>query len=210
MCNHNTNVIQRGRDFCLTPQTNQASSTNSEPIVLSALNTATEEPVIVVADGTDITVLLSYFHENHRDVFFKPELKWTSVKEGRCRDIRLTQQLLGRPLCNNLLLMHAVTGSDTTSSLYGIGKITALHVFSTVEEISAIMLIFHSTEPCVKSLIQAGEKLICLLYKDNTGLSLDQLRFLIFCKKVSKSVEAVESKTLPPTSAAANLHIKRV
>ena len=180
-------------------------------IVLSALNTATEEPVIVVADDTDIIVLLLYhFHENHKDVFFKPEPKWTSVKEGRCWDIRLTQQLLGRHLCNNLLLMHALTGSDTTSSLYVIGKTTALYVISIVEEISAITPIFHSTEPCVESLIQAGEKLLCLLYKDNTGLSLDQLRFLIFCKKVSKSVEAVEPKTLPPSSAAANLHIKRV
>ena len=180
-------------------------------IVLSALNTAKDKPVIVVADDTDIIVLLLYhFHENHKDVFFKPEPKWTSVKEGRCWDIRLTQQLLGRPLCNNLLLMHALTGSDTTSSLCGIGKTTALHVFSTVEEISVITPIFHSTEPCVESLIQAGKKLLCLLYKDNTGLSLDQLRFLVFCKKVSKSVEAVEPKTLPPTSAAANLHIKRV
>ena len=70
--------------------------------------------------------------------------------------------------------MHVVSGWDTTSSLYGIGYTTALYVFSTVEEISIMMPLFHDTEPCVELLIQAGEKLLCLLYKYNTGFSLDE------------------------------------
>ena len=56
--------------------------------------------------------------KKHKDVFFTPQPKYTSVKQDRCWNNHLT--FLGRPSCNNLLLMHAVSGSDTTSSLHDI------------------------------------------------------------------------------------------
>ena len=89
-------------------------------IALLALDTVKAEPVTAVAEEKNIIVLYLYhFLEDHEDVFFTPQPKWTSVKEGRCWNRHLT--LLGRPSCNNLLLMQAVSGSDTLSSLYGIG-----------------------------------------------------------------------------------------
>ena len=85
MCNHNTNVITRGRDFWLILQTNQVSSITLQPefgvviaeqdadltIAIWVLGIAKAEPVTAVAEEKNIIVLhLYHFQEKPRRCIF--------------------------------------------------------------------------------------------------------------------------------------------
>ena len=57
---------------------------------------------------------------------------------------------------------------------------------------------------------KAGQHLLKVFYRCDSGISLDRLRFERFCRKVATSTTSVDPKTLPPTSAAAVHHSERV
>ena len=58
--------------------------------------------------------------------------------------------------------------------------------------------------------IEAGERAITNLFGGNPEESLDKLRYQIFHRKVASSTCAVQPRTLPPSSAAAQYHSLRV
>ena len=55
------------------------------------------------------------------ELFMAPEPK-QSTKKKRVWCIKQSRELLGRKLCDNLLFVHAISGCDTTSRLFGLGK----------------------------------------------------------------------------------------
>ena len=78
--------------------------------------------VEVNADDTDIAVMLLY-HWNDRlnEVIFHSTKKSWSIKES--------STLLSPGLKSSLLLLHAFSGCDTTSEVFGLGKNTAYKKF---------------------------------------------------------------------------------
>ncbi len=63
----------------------------------------------------------------------------------------------------------------------------------------------------MKNIELAGEKaLACLYGATDADNSLDALRYRRFCEKVTKSSAHIQPHVLPPTSAAAKYHSRRV
>ena len=78
---------------------------------------------------------------------------------------------LGEEVCRDLLFLHAITGCDTTSRLYGVGKATALKKLDNVLHFKEQANVFscHST---VSDVVNAGEKALVSLFRGKPGVCL--------------------------------------
>jgi hypothetical protein len=93
-------------------------------IVKEALTMASKQqgPIAVVGDDTDLLVLLTHhLKENMSDVWFWSEAKRSAqnATEATARpiSIRSLQRKLGTTVCQQLLVLHAFSGCDTTSAV---------------------------------------------------------------------------------------------
>ena len=151
---------------------------------------ARNEKTAVVGEDTDLLILLLHNVEmDSSDLYLAPEAKQTS-KTTRLWNTKHVKATLDPAVSNNILFIHAILGCDTTSRLYGLGKALVVKKLKLNEE----------------EIIMAGEKALVSLYGGSHGESIDDLRYRRFCENVSKTTEAVEPNSLPPTSAAANFH----
>ena len=111
---------------------------------------------------------------------------------------------LGPPLCESLPSIHALTGCDTVSSFFGIGKKTA---FSTARTIG------HSELPCLQALedyesVAVSRQFVVALYDPKKKMkgshnSLNELRFHLAAKR------SVSIAKLPPCEASFKQHVRR-
>ena len=92
--------------------------------VVVVFQKADENPVEVISDDTDIAVLL-LFHwtENMKDIFFHSE------RSNKTWSIKASSKSLSPEIKNILPLVHAFSGCDTTSAIFGLGKPTVLKQF---------------------------------------------------------------------------------
>ena len=91
-------------------------------IVKTAIESAQTKTTVLVGDDTDLVVLLCYhIPEDGHDLYFRPEPK-ANARGARVWHVRKVKEQLGTDLYKNLLFLHAVSGCDTTSRLYGVGK----------------------------------------------------------------------------------------
>ncbi|KAG1668548.1 Protein FAN [Nymphon striatum] len=91
-------------------------------IVSTALEVANDSTTIVVADDTDVAVMLLYhWNENISDVFFLQE------RGKKCWSIRKAQ-LEVLDFKEHLLFIHAWSGCDSTSAIFGKGKASFLNL----------------------------------------------------------------------------------
>ena len=79
---------------------------------------------------------------------------------------------LGSDICNNILFLHAFTGSDTTSRIFGIGKATAQEKLMKDKQLQAAANVFSSDGRQQIDIEFAGHKAILLLYGCKIGDSL--------------------------------------
>ena len=81
-----------------------------------------DKPVVIVAADTDIFVLLIYaFHKS------RPSEKWfMKIEKNRYLDIGDICKTYGEEICDALSGYHSVTGCDTTSYPYKVGKVKPL------------------------------------------------------------------------------------
>jgi hypothetical protein len=78
-------------------------------------------------------------------------------------DIGKTTFVLGQKTCKVIPVIHAISGCDTTSKLYGVGKRAALKKFmdsQTLKELGDVFLKISQMEDIIKS----GERIITNLY----------------------------------------------
>lgn len=108
-----------------------------------------------------------------------------------------------------ILLVHAISGCDTTSALYKKGKVS---IYKTLEKnadlrqkLSNIFYNFNSTKQQIEA---CGEEVLLYLYSSSSS-TLDAERYVAYTKKVAKQTprDKFELGTLPPTSDAGQLHI---
>lgn len=179
-------------------------------IVKSAIDLAITSDVAIIGEDTDILVLLLYYiNSDHKHVIFKSALKQRTSKSQRVWDINKTKNVLGQTQCRMLPVIHALTGCDTTSQLFGIGKGSALKKFKSDERLSALVDVFLA-QSNKDDIICCGEQILVILYGGLPLEGLDLLRFRKFTTKVMSSSTHMQVQTLPPTSAAAKYHSLRV
>ena len=77
--------------------------------------------------GEDIYLLILLQHYSkryHKTIYFRSDINKQS-KEHKVYNINLLKEHLGDAVCNQLLFVHAYTGCDSTSRIFGIGKKSA-------------------------------------------------------------------------------------
>ncbi|KAG1678943.1 hypothetical protein GQR58_013119 [Nymphon striatum] len=180
-------------------------------IAQTAVGCADSGETILVGDDTDLLVLFCYHVKDVSDnIFFRPEPKAGTKKSPRCWDIKALQRILGRNVCNYLLLAHAMLGCDTTSRVFGIGKGVAIKHMRNDTDFKSHADVFLDEDATQSEIADAGEKYLVSILKDDPEETLDQLRLQRFHQKVATNKNAVQPETLPPTSAATKYHSLRV
>ena len=180
-------------------------------IVSKAIESAQTMPTALVGDDTDLLCLLIFHAEKETNpIYFAPTPKQNSKKAPRLWDIKHLQNKLGQQLCRNILFLHAFSGCDTTSRIYGFGKKQVLKLLQSSEFQSIANTFYMSSGK--KEIFAAGEKAMCLLYQpsQSTAEGLNQLRCTKFAQKAATSTTYVYACSIPPTAAAARQHSLRV
>ena len=106
---------------------------------------------------------------------------------------------MGPELCLLLPFVLAVSGSDTTLRLYGVGKGAALRKLRSDSAFKEAAYVF-IRQSSLEEIVAAGEKALCCLYGGRPNEGLDVLRCRRFCEKVATSNTTVQVQSLPPTS----------
>ena len=99
----------------------QASNDADTLIVKTAIEIAENNvPVTVVANDTDVLVLLLYhFQTNMADLYMHYEVSKRGGAKIDLLSIRSIRESIGDSSARQLLVVHAISGCDTKSSLYG-------------------------------------------------------------------------------------------
>jgi hypothetical protein len=96
--------------------------------IKTTVESAVNNPFVLLVEDTDLLILL-FFHfdldSNERN--FKSMS--TSSTTMKIWDIRKTKSTLGLDACHVLPFVHAISGCDTTSRMFGIEKSTLFKRF---------------------------------------------------------------------------------
>ncbi|KAK7088764.1 hypothetical protein V1264_022644 [Littorina saxatilis] len=177
-------------------------------IVLSATHCAREKVTAVIAEDTDLLVLLGHHAcaDAHDILLFSDK---QAGKSSKFWNIKQLIAALGN-VRHLLLFLHAFTGSDTTSRPYGVGKAASMKKLRNNLQLQTLAEVFLQDNATLEDILSAGEKALVLLYNGSSREGLDELRYRLFCSKVAVGTTFVQVHTLPPTSAAARFHSMRV
>ena len=154
-------------------------------IAQTAMQSAATKNTVLVADDTDLVILLCYYADPDGFDLFMQFSTCGTTKKNRIWDIKVTQSELGADICNNILFIHAILVCDTTSRLYGLGKGLSLNRFTSSALFRDKAEQFCKKDATVDDVIDAVEAALVCLYH-------------------------IRPQTLPPTSAAAIYHNMRV
>ena len=159
--------------------------------------------IVVRSPDTDVLVLLLH----HRPSIKATKLYfWTgrcgaNTDETRFVPAHKLFELLTQEQHEILLSVYCLTGCDTCSSFYSIGKKTAFKAFMQNADIFQGLSLL-GNGPLAKQVRLACTNFVGHLYSTPGCVSLNQLR----CEKARKKVAA---KKLPPTENSFYLHLQR-
>jgi len=171
-------------------------------IVAVALKEATknDRPVAVVADDTDILVLLTYHAgKDMSDIYFVSEAKRWQLGQLRPVNVQKLQDHVGMSVCRNILLIHAFSGCDTTSALFSHGKGQILKRLSGLEFLSQITAVMENADATTEDIAEAGIQLMVAAYSGTKDNKLSTMQYQSYCNKVCVSVTSLIPEKFPPT-----------
>ena len=177
-------------------------------IVQTAIALSSTKSVFVVGSDTDLLVLLTHCcNTSLYDIYFGDNSK----AELKCKiwDIKKTRNVIGNDVADLLPAIHALTGCDTTSRMFGVGKAAALKKLKVSEYYKENLRIVSCLASSKEQLLNAGSEIVSCLYGGHPNEGLDFLRYRKFGTKLAAGSIAIQCQNLPPTSDAASFHILR-
>ena len=179
-------------------------------IAKTAIDIAVDFTTKVLAEDTYIfQLLICLLKPNSNDLYMVTEKK--NAKNSCLHINHIRKELvkkLGEECAIHLPVIHAISGCDTTSKPYGVGKITVMRKSKQICKEAGPFLSESATHQQIE---EAGRKILCLIYEENpTDYDLDRIRLNKFEQSVIKSMKAVLVQRLPPTNSAAKYHSFRV
>lgn len=166
--------------------------------------------VVIVGSDTDLLVLLVALAPENKPIFFKKEIfgKNPSVVYYDIEKLISTNKSIRRLL----LFAYAVTGCDTTSSFYGLGKTKSVDAIKRIPHAKFQAETFLNQNASRDDLIENGEKFILELYGLSKYSNLNEARYFKFTSITKKSTlkSNFDLIKLPPTSEGAHQHLLRV
>ena len=144
-------------------ETEKASGDADKLIVRTALQKAESSHTVVVGEDTDLLILLLYHLEHHHWPLYLGNSR-SGTNQAKFWDIQKVQDEIGSHISQQLLFVHAISGCDTTSAVYGLGKAAflkkAMKSASFREEAKKFRTP-HSTKDTIEP---AGEKVLVEVY----------------------------------------------
>ena len=160
----------------------------------------------VSSPDTDVLVLLVHFFSelNISQIFFKTGRKTTYRNMTRYIPVHSVFNSLSPQQVNILLPVYCLTGCDTCSSFYGVGKKKAFLVMCKSNPEIAGLSKLGTQENLTVEMKTAAHRFVCLLYGQAQCTSLNSLRSLMVLQK-----KHTRPRKLPPTSDSFRLHLLR-
>ena len=151
----------------------------------AAASHADGPPVAVVAEDTDILVLLLFHRQlNMCDLLFVSESKkgrGGKTVSGKCISIASVQKKIGLDACSCILVAYAFGGCDSTSAIFGLGKGTVFSKINNDVTLHRHCITLQSDMASADDVNVAGIRLMIGLYGTNTSNLLADLRYAAFC-----------------------------
>ena len=173
-------------------------------LVRIASGASTDSHIKVVCDDTDVFVLLMYFYLTEN---MTVNVSMESPCAGRTIiDIRQTA-LKQKHIAKYLPAVHALTGCDTVSYLFGIGKATALKALMGRHHLNVLGQLGADED----NLISEATAFIAACYGSKVEGDMNTHRYQLWKSKManSKITSAPKLKSLPPTHDAFVQHVHR-
>ena len=171
-------------------------------ICREAVEWSNQVDVSVIGDDTDLLVILL-----HMTKHFAFDHRLFLTTKSYIYDIEKIRSVLGRRHVNTILLCHALTGSDTTSRIHGVGKDRLFKMIASIDE--SVIDAFYSENSTPATIKHVGEHLMLQLISSKSR-SLDEARLSVLEQKSQSSSADIKCEQLPPTSGAAEQHSYRV
>ena len=128
----------------------------------------------VVAVGTDVDLLILFLQLSPSDSHFYMFKPGSGKYPNEVYDITDIKSTI-RGLCNCLLILHPMTGSDTTSALYRKVKKKAFKLVTHNPELQTLVEVFPDSSSTPDAVALAGEEFLLALYgATSTTLSLNK------------------------------------
>ena len=170
--------------------------------VLSCAVKNAESKITVVADDTDVFVLLLHYH--HMANLKNVVLMESPIKGRTVVDIGKTVQKHSE-IVEGILPAHALSGCDTVGSYFGIGKVTVLKTLRSGHSLNFLGAPGHSME----SVIQQATSFIYACYEQTNCSTMSETRLKVWLSKTGKGSSTPKLCTLPPTTKAFKENVKR-
>ena len=124
-------------------------------IAQTAIGLAELHSVVVVAEDTDVFVLLLHYLnvDKHHDIYFQNKKVLLSLSD--------VNSSLTPFVKKSLLFIHAISGCDTTSQPYGIGKTSDKDKAENLHEHAQVFMNYLSDREAIE---EAGQKSLIILY----------------------------------------------
>ena len=106
-----------------------------------------------------------------------------------------------------MLLIHAFTGCDTTSRIYGVGKDKLFEMANNI--VNGILEAFYAADSTANHIREVDEKLLLQLLT-LTAPTLDAARVITLEQRTLSLTSHIKCQQLPPTSSASQQHSYRV
>ena len=187
-------------------QTIQAPAYADALIVSNALSVAeTPKTMIVVGTDKDLLVMMVHLSAPNMDLYMLCSRN-PFILGPIYRSINDIQTSIGDTR-KYMLVLHAISGCDTVSAIYRIGKCKSFNLLHNKREYGMLNL-FLNSDSTHEGIQRAGESFLLKLYGASKCASLDELRNICYKKAVTKTSlsSSFQLATLPPTSAAAKQH----
>ena len=121
------------------------------------------------------------------------------------------KETLGDDVCTELLFVHAYSGCDSTSRIFGIGKKSAFRKLVKSDPVmKSCVSAFTLQNKSQEEISDLGKDLMVDLFGGKSNDTLSSLRHAIFTKRVATAEAFVTPERLPPTSPATSFHSQRV
>jgi hypothetical protein len=182
-------------------QVTRSSGDADYDIAMTACKIALTLLVVVVADDTDILILLQHHFSisNHETIYLQTSIKLI--------DISIMKKKLDNDLSKSLLFIHALSGCDTTSKPYGLAKMSAMGKYRDLKEFAELFMAMNINHEEIEL---SGKQAIGIIYGCKQGSDFNLERASKFTEKAASSSGYLPPELLPPTSDAARFHSQRV
>ena len=107
------------------------------------------------------------------------------------------------------MFAHAFGGCDTTTAVYGEGKLSILKLLEKSVAAREEADVFLQKDRYTETICKAGIRIFVVFYVGKGSDSLTDLRYLKYMKMIS-SQTSIKPESLPPTDRAAMFHAFRV